>query len=200
MPFIVYPNNFFTNPIDADSLSFNSEYFKLPYDSDVNNSVPSLTLAFDEVDQNITNPNIPRNLQKPIPSIIVLILPKEARLDTQPIMELVFQRAGNYQNSKILCILPTNDDGQETVLQAKMDRNNQAIELVIVDCWLFSATPKDAATTCLSVAQKIIKHSTTQTGAVVRNGGGPVRPNRRRNNNNGRNRNNRRNNRGNNNY
>ena len=74
--------------------------------------------------------------------------------------------------------MPINDDEIETILQVKVDRNEQVVSLILVDCWPFSKSPREAATSAMSVSQKILKHGQGNGGAAVRarnNGGGSVR-------------------------
>jgi len=182
MPFVVYPSSFFGEDSDAaDQLSFNSDYFKLPFEADdVAAAVGNLTTVLNEHDLNITNPNLPTNLQKPIPSILILLLPKNSPIWCTDVLDLFFTRAANYQITKIISILPDNDEEQESVLQVRMDRNQQLISMLVVDCWPFSKNPKEAATTALSVAQKMLKNGQVAAGNAVRarnnnNGGGSVR-------------------------
>ena len=179
MPFLVFPSSFFQDdPSAEDSLSFSTDYFKFPFDPEMGNAVASLTTAFDDLDQNLTNQNIPKNLQKPIPSVICLLLPKDSPIYVTEIINLLYARVTNYQLSKMLVLVPTNEEEQESVLQAKMDHFGNPITMILVDCWDFSKSTKDAGTTLLSVAQKVIKHGQGQTGAAVRarqNGGGAVK-------------------------
>ena len=65
MPFLVYPSNFFNEDQTAeDNLSFSSDYYKLPFDPDMGNAVGSLTTALNELDTNLTNPNLPKKSTK----------------------------------------------------------------------------------------------------------------------------------------
>lgn len=180
MPFLVYPSNFFFEDQAAeDSLSFSTDYYKFPFNPEMGDAVASLTTAFDELDTNLVNVNIPKNLQKPIPSTICLLLPKDSPIYVTEIINLLYARSPNYQLTKILTLVPTNEEEQESVLQAKMDHFGNPITMILVDCWEFSRTSKDAAVTLLSVAQKVIKHGQGSTGAAVRarqqNGGGAVK-------------------------
>ena len=197
MPFLIYPETFFTDPSAVDSLSYSSDYFKFPFNPEMGDAVPSLVTAFDELDANLTNQNIPKNLQKAIPSIICIAFPKDAPIYTTEVLNLVFARITQYQISKIVVLVPTNEDGEESVLTSKMDHHREPISLTLVDCWEFSKTPKDAAVTLLSVAQKVLKHGEGQAGAAVRarnNGGGAVKRGKHQNNRRGGQRGGRRNN------
>ena len=179
MPFLVYPSNFFNEDQTAeDNLSFSSDYYKLPFDPDMGNAVGSLTTALNELDTNLTNPNLPKNLQKPIPSIVCVLFPKDSPIYVTEILNLLYARVNNYHLAKMVTLVPTNEEEQESVLQSKMDHFGDPITLILVDCWDFSKTAKDAAITGLSVAQKVLKHGQGQTGAAVRargNGGGAVK-------------------------
>ena len=160
IPYFIYKTEDFKDLSKQADFLVKDKYYKLAYED-----LAGLQASFKDYTTNCKNGNLTRKLQVPIPSILVIHVPKNGLSQWNVIFEEVSKFAAGLKISRIMANSTEHQDTNDLVYTSRLTSlPTEPVQLRICDTVDFCSDEREAASSTLIVALKTARCQDKITG------------------------------------